>query len=122
MDFGSFPHLIRLLALSRAEGFDLRLASRVEDMRNVRKITIGQAVKQGDVTLEIWCVGPGKSVPYGGGPNVCGHHADLHITRAIELFGQATSLSDLRVRCTVCGSRTFDARTARPSQPDQRWF
>jgi hypothetical protein len=80
-------------------------------MRSVRKITIGQAVKQGDVTLEIWCVGPGKGAPYGGGPNACGHHSAMPITRAIELFGEATSLSDLRVRCTTCGSREVDART-----------
>ena len=122
MDFGPFPHLIRLLALSRAQGFELRLESQVEDMRNVRKITIGQAVKQGDVTLEIWCVGPGKGAPCGGGPNACGHHSAMPITRAIELFGEATSLRDLRVRCTACGSREVDARTNSPRQVGARWF
>lgn len=92
------------------------------DMRAVRKITIAQAVRQGDTELELWCVAPGKGAPYGGGPNVCGHHSAMHITRAIELFGETTSLSDLRVRCTACGARTFDARTGRPSKSDQRWF
>lgn len=91
-------------------------------MRAVRKITIAQAVRQGDTELELWCVGPGDRVPYGGGPNVCGHHADMHITRAIELFGEQTSLSELRVRCTVCGSREFDARTARTRESGKRWF
>jgi len=91
-------------------------------MRPVRKITIAQAVRQGDTELEIWCVAPGKGANYGGGPNVCGHHSEMHITRAIELFGGETSLSDLRVRCTVCGGREFDARTHRTRQLGQRWF
>jgi hypothetical protein len=91
-------------------------------MRIVRKISIAQAVRQGDTELELWCVGPGDRAPYGGGPNVCGHHTVMHIKRAVELFGEAASLSNLRVRCTVCGSREFDARTRRSSPPDQRWF
>ena len=44
------------------------------------------------------------------------------LTRALELFGEEASLSDLRVRCTVCGSREFDARTARTEEPGKRWF
>lgn len=89
-------------------------------MRNVRKITIGQAVKQGDITLEIWCVGPGKCVPYSGGPNVCGHRADMDINRAIELFGTERSLSDLPLRCSVCGSREVDTRAKPPTQLGRR--
>lgn len=85
-------------------------------MRSVRKITISQAVRQGDTELELWCVAPGKVAPYGGGPNVCGHHSTMHISRAIELFGEQTSLSELRVRCTACGGRQFDARTHGPRQ------
>lgn len=85
-------------------------------MHSVRKISIAQAVRQSDTELELWCVAPGKGAPYGGGPNVCGHHSAMHITRAIGLFGEATSLSNLRVCCTVCGGRTFDARTGRPRQ------
>ncbi len=91
-------------------------------MGQVRKITIAQAVRQGDTELEIWCVARGKGAPYGGGPNVCGHHSEMHITHAIELFGDTTSLSDLRVRCTVCGGRTFDARTRRTSAPGKGGF
>lgn len=52
----------------------------------------------------------GKGTPYGGGPNVCGHKRQLPINEAINLFGLETSLSDFRVRCTVCGGRAYDAR------------
>lgn len=91
-------------------------------MRSVRKITIAQAVKQGDVTLEIWCVGPGQRVPYGGGANVCGHHAEMKINKAIELFGAERSLSDLPLRCSVCGSREVDTRAKPSTQLGRRWI
>ena len=108
--------------MNRGRRVGLDCALEVEGMRRVRKISIAQSVRQGDTELEIWCVGPGKGAPYGGGPNVCGHRGEMHITRAIELFGADTSLSDLRVRCTVCGSREFDARTARTRELGKRWF
>lgn len=91
-------------------------------VRPVRKITISQAMRQGDTALELWCVGPGKGAPYGGGPDVCGHRGEMHITRAIELFGANTSLGDLRVRCTACGSREFIARASSAPQSGKRWI
>lgn len=75
-----------------------------------RKISLAQCVRQGNSTVTIWCVSPGKRAPYGGGPNVCGHKRELPIDEAIKLFGLETSLSDFRVRCTVCGGRAYDAR------------
>lgn len=81
-------------------------------MRPVRKITIAQAVRQGDTELELWCVAPGKGAPYGGGPNVCGHHSTMHITRAIELFGEARGLSDMR---------RFDPIIAAPRVVSREW-
>ena len=75
-----------------------------------RKISLAQCIKQGNFTVTICCVSPGERAPYGGGPNVCGHKRELPIDEAIRLFGLETSLSDLRVRCTVCGGRAYDAR------------
>jgi hypothetical protein len=75
-----------------------------------RKISLAQCIKQGNFTVTIWRVSPGERAPYGGGPNVCGHKRELPIGEAIRLLGLETSLSDLRVRCTVCGGRAYDAR------------
>jgi len=35
---------------------------------------------------------------------------ELPINDAIQLFGLETIQGDFRVRCTVCGGRTYDAR------------
>ena len=86
-----------------------------------RKISLAQCVRQGNSTVTIWCVSPGERVPYGGGPNVCGHKRELPIDEAIKLFGLETSLSDFRVRCTVCGGRAYDARGEATRQLGHRW-
>jgi len=70
-----------------------------------RKISLAKCVKQGNSTVTIWCVSPGKSAPYGGGPNVCAHKRELPIYDAIKLFGLETSLNDFRARRTVCGGQ-----------------
>ena len=86
-----------------------------------RKISLAQCVRQGNSTVTIWCVSPGERAPYGGGPNVCAHKRELPIDEAIRLFGLETSLSDFRVRCTVCGGRAYDARGEATRQLGQRW-
>ena len=86
-----------------------------------RKISLAQCVRQGNSTVTIWCVSPGERAPYGGGPNVCGHKRELPIDEAIRLFGLETSLSEFRVRCTVCGGRAYDARGAATCQLGHRW-
>lgn len=90
-------------------------------VRSFRKISLAQCIRQGHSAVTIWCVSPGKGAPYGGGPNVCGHKREFPINEAIRLFGLETSLSDLRVRCTVCGGRAFDAVGEPPRQLTQRW-
>lgn len=82
-----------------------------------RKISLAQALRQGDTILEFWCVTPrtDRPAPYGGGPNVCGHHADFDIGEAIARFGAETRLSDIPGRCTACGGREIDIR-ARPGR------
>ena len=99
------------LAASTLKGMSPRL----------RKISLAQCVRQGNSTVTIWCVSPGKHAPYGGGPNVCGHKRELPIDDAIKLFGLETSLSDFRVRCTVCGGRAYDARGEVTRQLGHRW-
>ena len=73
--------------------------------RRARKISLAQCVRQGNSTVTIWWVSLSKHVPYGGGPNVCGHKRELPIDEAIKLFGLETSLSDFRARRTVCGGQ-----------------
>lgn len=90
-------------------------------IQSLRKISLAQCVKQGDSTVTIWCVSPGKLAPYGGGPNVCGHKRELPIDEAIKLFGLETRLSDFRVRCTLCGGRSYDARGEATRQLGRRW-
>jgi len=86
-----------------------------------RKISLAQCVRQGNSTVTIWCVSPSERAPYGGGPNVCGHKRELPIDEVIKLFGLETSLSDFRVRCTVCGGRAYDARGEAARQLGHRW-
>jgi hypothetical protein len=87
----------------------------------VRKISLAQCVIQGQVALTIWCVTHDpNSLGYGGGPKVCGHHKEIPMAEAFELFGAETSLSELSVTCTVCGGRQYDARGSLAPEPD-RW-
>ena len=89
--------------------------------RSLRKISLAQCAKQGQVVLTIWCVTHDPNSPgYGGGPKVCGHHSEIPMAEAFKLFGAETSLSDLRVKCTVCGGREYDARGSLASEPG-RW-
>jgi hypothetical protein len=81
------------------------------------KISLGQALRQGDTVMQFSCVTPrtDRPAPYGGGPNVCGHHADFDIGEAIARFGAETRLSAIPAVCTVCGGREVDVR-ARPGR------
>ena len=79
--------------------------------RRPRKISLAQCVRQGDTTIDIWCVTPDPKNPgYGGGPKVCGHRGEMPIADAITRWGKATSLSDLPLVCSVCGGREIDVR------------
>lgn len=82
--------------------------------RSPQKISLAQAVKQGDTTLIIYCATFDPNArSYGGGPRTCFHKREIHISEAVAMFGAQTSLSDLPVRCSVCGGRDFIARGVR---------
>jgi hypothetical protein len=82
--------------------------------RSPRKISLAQAVKQGDTTLIIYCATfDPKARSYSGGPRTCSHKREIHMSEAVAMFGEQTSLSNLPVRCSVCGGRDFIARGVR---------
>jgi hypothetical protein len=79
-----------------------------------RKISLAQAVKQGDTALIIYCATfDPKAHSYSGGPRTCSHKREIHMSEALAMFGEQTSLSDLPVRCSLCGGRDFIARGVR---------
>lgn len=79
--------------------------------RSPRKISLAQAVKQGETTLIICCATFDPNArSYAGGPRTCSHKREIHMSEAVTMFGEQTSLSELPVRCSVCGGQEFVAR------------
>jgi hypothetical protein len=89
-----------------------------------RKISLAQARRQGDTVVIFDCVTEreGQPAPYGGGPNVCGHHSELDIDAVIARFGAETPLDAVRAVCTVCGGRSVDVRGRGPQNLNLRLF
>lgn len=78
-----------------------------------RKITIGQARESGADGLSISCAGaPAAS----GG---CRHSSQVTMLLAIALWGEARRLDDLKLRCSLCGSRAVDVRPDYPYRPSR---
>lgn len=73
-------------------------------VRLARKITIGEAQACGALALLISCAA--APVASGG----CRHASELTLKLAIALWGEDRRLDDLRLRCSLCGSRQFEVR------------
>lgn len=75
------------------------------------KITIGEARACGAVGLTAYCAG--APVASGG----CRHSSQITILLAIALWGEERRLDDLRLRCSVCGSRKIEVRPNYQNEP-----
>jgi hypothetical protein len=107
------PRQLRLIfeAIARSNSLSLfGKYGRPKMVRNPRKISLAQCVRQGDTTLIIYCDTFDPTKKSHGGTRVCGHKKEIPMSDAIAMFGAETSLSDLPVRCSVCGGRNFNAR------------
>jgi hypothetical protein len=71
------------------------------------KITLGQAILQGDRIAMFHC----EAWRPTGAP--CGHTGEARLIELIDSWGPHTRLDELPVRCTACGSQQVDVR-ARP--------
>ena len=72
------------------------------------KITIEEARESGAVGLILSCAGaPAAS----GG---CRHFSKMTMMLALALWGPEARLDDLRLCCSLCGSRTIDVRPDYP--------
>jgi hypothetical protein len=77
--------------------------------RHLRKISIGQAVKQGDTVLTIWCLTPKDPAALRRGEfPLCHHKSDVPVDALIQRYGAEASLSDVKGRCGVCGGTVID--------------
>ena len=70
-----------------------------------RKITLGQAVEQGDTRLLIYC----SAVPATAAG--CHRSAAMALAPVLTRFGPDVRLDELPFRCTACGERRTDVRT-----------
>lgn len=88
-----------------------------------RKITLAQAVRQGDTTITFYCVAQRKTPsPVSTVVNVCGHRGSLPIAEMIARYGQETRLDQLPAVCSVCGGREIEVRAERTAARGQRWI
>jgi hypothetical protein len=78
------------------------------------KITIGEARESGADGLTLYCAG----APVAAGE--CRHSSEVTMMLAIALWGAAARLDDLRLRCSLCGSRKIDVRPHFPLAPPAR--
>lgn len=78
-----------------------------------RKITIGQARASGADALLICCAG----APSASGD--CRHSSEVTMLLAIALWGETKRLDDLKLRCSLCGSRQVDVRPDYPYRPSR---
>lgn len=78
------------------------------------KITIGEARACGASGFLVSCMG--APVASGG----CRHASALSMMLAIALWGEDRRLDDLRLRCSLCGSRKVDVRPRYENQPGRK--
>lgn len=83
-------------------------------MRGPVKITLAQAVRQGETIAVLRCVTPlpgGTKRP--GSVGVCFHYREFPISDLLAHYPETTSLSDVRGRCSKCGGNQIDVVTRR---------
>lgn len=77
------------------------------------KITIGEARACGAAGLLVSCMG--ARIASGG----CRHASELTMMLAVALWGEGRRLDDLRLHCSLCGSRKVEVRPCYESAPGQ---
>lgn len=75
------------------------------------KITIGEARAGGAESFLVSCMG--APVASGG----CRHSSEITAMLAVALWGEDRRLDDLRLRCSLCGSRKIEVRPNYENQP-----
>ena len=78
------------------------------------KITIGEARAAGADGLLLSCAG--APVSSGG----CRHSSKVTMMLAIALWGEDRRLDDLRLRCSLCGSRKIEVRPDYDNSPARK--
>lgn len=77
------------------------------------KITIGEARACGAAGFLVSCMG----APIGSGG--CRHASEFTVMLAVVLWGEGRRLDDLRLRCSLCGSRKVEVRPCYELAPGQ---